>query len=219
MEKCNMQKIVYDLHLCTLAEYYKLQRIPRGLRSHLRPSMFSDDMDFKNKWEAILNKCSMDIMLLMMERLQKEMPSLTAKIEDAERKTRAAVPAEQFQAVQPKLEESLRHFRLKLEARKRGKFHRDETDYTEGRVYRWTPRDGYQNRPQQGAERGPMVYGGRTDRDQPLGRDVHSTASSSPSSFLYGSQESISSDRTDGGGVGRGIVPRRPPRRRKKLRW
>ncbi|OCT85621.1 hypothetical protein XELAEV_18023791mg [Xenopus laevis] len=56
MEKFNMQKIAYDLHLRTLAEYYKLHRIPRGLRSHLRPIMFMDDANFKIRWEAILNK-------------------------------------------------------------------------------------------------------------------------------------------------------------------
>ncbi|OCT67848.1 hypothetical protein XELAEV_18039149mg [Xenopus laevis] len=91
----------------------------------------------------------------IMERLQQETPIIALKIEEAERKVQATVSAEQYQAAQGKLNESLRQFRLKLESRKRQKFLRDESDYAENRVYRWAPREGYRTRNQRKPERGP----------------------------------------------------------------
>ncbi|OCT93796.1 hypothetical protein XELAEV_18011467mg [Xenopus laevis] len=219
IERLNMQRIAHDLHLWTLAEYYKLQRIPRGLRSHLRPTMFMEDANFKNRWEAILNKCSFDIMLLIMDRLQQETPVIMLKVEEAERKIRATVSAEQFQAAQSKLDESLRHFRLKLESRKRGKFLRDETDYTESRVYRWTPRERQQGWNQRNPEQGLTYRGGTRTEHRIEQEQANASVSSSPRSFLYGSQDSLGSIRSNGEGEAGNIVKKKQPYRRRKMRW
>ncbi|OCT55226.1 hypothetical protein XELAEV_18003749mg [Xenopus laevis] len=58
LENSQRKSVVYDLHLRTLSEYVKINRIPRGLRVHLRPTLFAEDKDFCQKWEAIINKCS-----------------------------------------------------------------------------------------------------------------------------------------------------------------
>lgn len=64
--------ITMELHEVTLAEYYKLQMIPRGLRVRLTPTLFSQNKDFKTKFAQILNKCSFDIMTLTVQFLQQE---------------------------------------------------------------------------------------------------------------------------------------------------
>ncbi|OCT89603.1 hypothetical protein XELAEV_18018221mg [Xenopus laevis] len=178
-----------------------------------------EDVTFKNRWEAILNKCSFDIMLLIMDRLQQETPVITLKAEEAERKIRAAVSAEQFQAAQAKLDESLRHFRLKLESRKRGKFLRDELDYTESRVYRWTPRERQQWRHQHNPEQGSIHRGGTHTEHRVEQEQVNTSASSSPSSFLYGSQDSLGSIRSSAEGEAGSTIKKKQPYRRRKMRW
>ncbi|OCT57270.1 hypothetical protein XELAEV_18003783mg [Xenopus laevis] len=181
--------------------------------------MFMEDANFKNRWEAILNKCSFDIMLLIMDRLQQETPVITLKVEEAERKIRATVPAEQFQSAQSKLDESLRHFRLKLESRNRGKFLRDEIDYTESRVYRWTPRERQQGWNQRNPDRGP-IYGGGTHIEHRADQELpNPSASSSSSSFLYGSQDSLGSIRSNGEGEARNTTKKKQPYRRRKMWW
>lgn len=41
----------------------------------------TDKTDFKNKWEAILNKCSYDLMLLLIEEANKDTEILKIEIE------------------------------------------------------------------------------------------------------------------------------------------
>lgn len=49
--------ILYELHALTLAEYHRLGRIPRGLRSNLHPILFTEKAIIREKFEKILNKC------------------------------------------------------------------------------------------------------------------------------------------------------------------
>ncbi|OCT56066.1 hypothetical protein XELAEV_18002718mg [Xenopus laevis] len=95
----------------TLAEYMKVNRIPRGLRVCLCPTLFASDKEFCKRWEAIINKCSSDQMLATMEHLQ------------IERKE--------------KLAHHIQCFRTEVEKRKSTKFQRNANDYSSGRVYRW----------------------------------------------------------------------------------
>ncbi|OCT90302.1 hypothetical protein XELAEV_18018915mg [Xenopus laevis] len=96
-----------------------IKNIPRGLRSHLRPTMFQDDESFVERWESILNICSLDLELALMEQL---------------RNTEAA---EKFEFGRSKLQSSLRQFQDEVEMRKCQKFQRDGAAYESGRVYRW----------------------------------------------------------------------------------
>lgn len=64
-----------ELHLITLAEYHKSNRIPRGMRSQLKPNLFFTDTDFKARYEQISNKYALDLILLNIEHLQRENPT------------------------------------------------------------------------------------------------------------------------------------------------
>lgn len=45
--------------------------------------MFSDDEESKLKWISILNRCSMDLMLLWIERINKAIEHLDSQIKDS----------------------------------------------------------------------------------------------------------------------------------------
>lgn len=64
--------ISLELLVSTLSEYFSVRRIPRGLSTHLRPTLLPHNVDFCKKFEAISNKFSFDILLLNIKYLQLE---------------------------------------------------------------------------------------------------------------------------------------------------
>ncbi|OCT74686.1 hypothetical protein XELAEV_18033673mg [Xenopus laevis] len=76
LEKVKRKCVAFEVHQQTLVEYIKCNRIPRGLRSHLRPTMFARNESFCQKWETILNKCSLDLMVVIVEEIQGKLPTL-----------------------------------------------------------------------------------------------------------------------------------------------
>lgn len=55
-----------------LSNYWREKIMSRRLRIRKFPSFRADDSEFKDKWEAILNKCSLDLMLLLIEEAKKQ---------------------------------------------------------------------------------------------------------------------------------------------------
>ncbi|XP_069585010.1 uncharacterized protein [Ranitomeya imitator] len=127
----------YDLHATTLAEYHKLSRIPRGLRCHLRPTLFSDKPEFCEKFQSILNKCSLDIILLTIETLQTATTESTQKITSIEEQLCSTLSGTEWQSLKSKTDKIIEDHRKALQDKKRSKFQRDSDDYTQDRVYRW----------------------------------------------------------------------------------
>ncbi|CAJ0947639.1 unnamed protein product [Ranitomeya imitator] len=64
LERESRRAVNLELHIITIAEYLRVQRIPRGLRVPLQPTFFREDKDYCTKFEHILNKCSADLMTL-----------------------------------------------------------------------------------------------------------------------------------------------------------
>ncbi|KAM4041075.1 uncharacterized protein ACNLHF_008855 [Anomaloglossus baeobatrachus] len=126
-----------ELHAATLAEYYKTQRIPRGLRVSLRPTLFSDNSEYCKAFESILNKCSFDIILLTIDYLQKELISIDANIKNIETQLSQTLNATALEELKTKCGSTLSEYRDTLQIRKRDKFLRDQEDYLKNRVYRW----------------------------------------------------------------------------------
>ncbi|CAJ0934575.1 unnamed protein product [Ranitomeya imitator] len=126
-----------DLHCITLAEYHRVQRIPRGLRVPLRPTLFHDNTEFCTKFESILNKCSMDLIVLTIDFLQKEITDLKIRITATEQQLNNTLSSEDFKTLKTKLDHTTTELRDNLQARKRSKFLRDTEDYKNNQVYRW----------------------------------------------------------------------------------
>lgn len=130
------RELALNLHLITLAEYYKTKRIPRGLRCHLRPTLYADDLTFCQHFEGILNKASFDIILLVIERTQQELKELKPLITNLESNLFPSLPKEEAEKAKEELQTTLSEFQVNLENRKRQKFQRDYQDYQSKQVYR-----------------------------------------------------------------------------------
>ncbi|CAJ0964212.1 unnamed protein product [Ranitomeya imitator] len=137
LERESRRAVNLELHIITIAEYLRVQRIPRGLRVPLQPTFFREDKDYCTKFEHILNKCSADLMTLTLSYLQKNLETVNAQINAIETQLTSTLPQEEFQELKTKNQEILRSHRSELEKRKRSKFLRDTEDYLQNRVYQW----------------------------------------------------------------------------------
>lgn len=89
--------------------------MPRGLRLRKFPAYGgTDKTDFKNKWEAILNKCSFDLMLLLIEEANKDKEILKSEIDQLQRNIALSEDRENITKLELKLKEDLKQFILKL---------------------------------------------------------------------------------------------------------
>lgn len=55
------------LHGTTLSEYWHKERVPRGLRIKKEPTVVKNCKTFIQRYDEILNKCPLDLMLLIIE--------------------------------------------------------------------------------------------------------------------------------------------------------
>ncbi|CAJ0948250.1 unnamed protein product, partial [Ranitomeya imitator] len=144
------KKTALELHYVTLAEYHKVKRIPRGLRVSLRPTLFQDKPDYCLKFEGILNKCSMDVILLTIEYLQKEksfiifffllypvISEMDKQIEVIQQQLSSTVASDKFDSLKQKIDKTIDDFKYMLQERKRSKFLHDTEDYHRKTVYKW----------------------------------------------------------------------------------
>ncbi|KAM4012131.1 uncharacterized protein ACNLHF_005282 isoform 1-T1 [Anomaloglossus baeobatrachus] len=145
-EKVYRKLTAFELHSITLAEYFKTKRIPRGLRVPLRSTLFSDNPTFCNKFEGILNKCSLDIIILTIDYLQQEITDTTNQIRSIEEQLTNTLPTAEWNNIKTRTQETITEFRKTLQDRKRSKFIRDQEDYLRDRVYKWRFSDSYDKR-------------------------------------------------------------------------
>lgn len=93
--------------------------------------------EFRGKWGAILNKCSSDLMLLLIEEANKDKQEIQKDILEV-RKTIDELPDQESKTrYEEKLSTDLKTFTQSLKQTKIRKFQRDEVDYKEGKVYHW----------------------------------------------------------------------------------
>lgn len=124
------------------------------MRSQLRPTMFSADMEFGSKFEAISNKYAQDIILLNLDFLQKELTNIKSKGQLSESMLCNLIPQQEQTVYMENLNISLSKYRTEIEEVKKKKWHRDLNDYSSGKVYNcnvekgdFTDRRPYRRRP------------------------------------------------------------------------
>ncbi|XP_041440113.1 uncharacterized protein LOC121400642 [Xenopus laevis] len=142
------------LHQSTLIRYVKAKQIPRGLRLDITPNLCTDDPILMQRWHEITNKCSLDLMVLMIERAHCKLTDLKQQINLQKADLTTKVGIEETERLMKRHNESLDKLRQTILARKVTKFTRDEEDYAKERVYTWR-----QDRTRQRSEGGPQRIG------------------------------------------------------------
>ncbi|CAJ0959946.1 unnamed protein product [Ranitomeya imitator] len=133
-ENDSRRLITLQLHLTTLGQYYKEHKIPRGLRSNIRPNLFLDNPIFCTRFTMISNKYAMDVMLLNIEFLQGDIKKLQQNIAEGEVKIKENLKIEEWTVFKEKIDKDMYKFRGDLEETKRKKWSRDNGDYETGQT-------------------------------------------------------------------------------------
>lgn len=149
LEKKNLR---LKWHGIALSEYWRKKQIPRGLRMNKKPSIGKHDPEFLNKWERILNKCSLDLILLIVEQTKKETEKVMSELQELKTEITAS-DTTQLTKLENEIKEGLTKFEDELKAFKIDKYERDAEDYRKGSVYNWKRRD-YTKRTQRPQARG-----------------------------------------------------------------
>ncbi|CAJ0921077.1 unnamed protein product [Ranitomeya imitator] len=126
-----------ELHMMTLGQYYKEGKIPRGLRSTIRPNLFQGNAAYCTRFVIISNKYAMDTILLNIDFLQTEIKKLQLNTGDLENKIRVLIPVEEWNVFKEKVDKEGTKLRNDLEEIKRRKWNRDLEDYETGQIYAW----------------------------------------------------------------------------------
>lgn len=138
LKKMAGKQIKLHWSIVNLSDYWHEGCIPRGLRIKKFPSFGTEDIEFRSKWEAILNKCSLDLILLIIEHSKKEKEVAQEKLNEI----KAQISGMSNDDIKLPFENKLKHDLEKLtdwvRQQKIKKFKRDENDYKDDRVYKWT---------------------------------------------------------------------------------
>ncbi|OCT82639.1 hypothetical protein XELAEV_18025167mg [Xenopus laevis] len=137
-EAISKKQVELQLHGLTLTEYLHVQRIPRGLRVNLQPTLFSRNDEFKTNFAGIINKCSRDLMALNIEFIKRELKDIEVELVTLQSTMTSAMPPDELAQFNRKLTETLDRFKNDVVIRKKQKFDRDTMDYEHGAVYNWT---------------------------------------------------------------------------------
>lgn len=157
------------LHAVTLSDYLRKRRIPRGLRIQKAPTVGLNNPDFCQKWCEITNKCSCDLMVLIIQEMNDQLTEVRSQIED----TRGKLETDYMDktALKTLLDECEKYNDLTIVKKK---FMRDTEDYEKDKVYLW--RSG---RSRRGENQQRTTHGGYS-----TAADTDSDAYSSPSNIV-----------------------------------
>lgn len=134
------------LHGTTLSEYVRSKRIRCGLRIQKAPTLGRGNDDFCTKWCEILNKASLDLMVLVIEYTHDELKSVRADIQVTKDTAHTMMNEETVLTLETDLKKSLDEYQDMLQKMKMRKFKRDTMDYKDDKVYPWRSSTSIQKR-------------------------------------------------------------------------
>lgn len=136
-ERLKRKEIDLDLHGVFLSDYYRAKRIPRGFRIHNVPTIGRSNPDFCKKWIGVLNRCSFDLMILVLEEVSGDLTKVRKACTALEVEHARLLKGESTTEMLGRIAAQVESYKQDLLSFKREKLRRVNEDYTNFRVYRW----------------------------------------------------------------------------------
>ncbi|OCT83472.1 hypothetical protein XELAEV_18026014mg [Xenopus laevis] len=137
LEKQMSHELLVCWDILTLEKYISSKWIPRGLRIKKFPTFAKDDMDFANKWNNVLTKCSMELMGLIIEYKKHDLLNTREEINESQLLLMSLDKTPELERLDSQLKIYLQKLEVSVSARKRRKLKRDKRDYENNMVYLW----------------------------------------------------------------------------------
>lgn len=110
------------LHGSVLSHYWQNKRIPRGLRIMKEPTLGQDDPEFHKRWCDILNKCSLDLMLLVIDNQNKRLAMIRQEIADLEAQFKSKFSSVQLKELLEKCDVQINTYKAEMQCKKMDKY-------------------------------------------------------------------------------------------------
>lgn len=125
------------LHASTLVQYHRARRIPRGLRLAIKPMLFrfNQNKEFMERWYSVLNKCSLDLILLLIQELTKVIKEISEEISVLKTDLTERMDSEDWEKALQEINKKLDTYEKELQEGKLRKYKRDTLDYKLNEVY------------------------------------------------------------------------------------
>lgn len=197
LESLKRKETTLNLHLSTLVDYIKAERVPRGLRSNLIPNLLTEDKEFVENWYGISNQYSQDLMYLMVKHLQKKIQQLQKEIGECELELLNTYPAERCRDIAKTIEGTVQRLKENIVKTKARKFERDARDYEMNEVYSWNKKKrstkNQKKRQSSTTSQNPSAESTSTDSEEGT-----STGTRRKKRSFLGQRNQRSGDRTEG---------------------
>lgn len=155
LKKLTIRETKQYLHAVTLSDYFRKKIIPRGLRiQKLSPASGLNGPMFLDRWCEILNKCSLDLMTLVIQETSDQLAKTKDEIKDLTDKLDNELKEDKrkLEEIKKELEQLKEKCHNEIIVTKREKFQRDTRDYASGNIYFWRNRDSTQPKTHRGAK-------------------------------------------------------------------
>ncbi len=159
LERLYLKETRLTMHGSTLSEYWRNKKIPRGLRIQKAPTIGKSDENFIKRWGEILNKCSLDLMLLIINQVSTEASTVKAEILKKEEDLREKIGTN-FSSIESSIKTTVCQYKEKLLSIKLKKYKRDTEDYQRNEIYNWEFKEASSHSPTHSQRR--MAAPGRT---------------------------------------------------------
>ena len=138
LKKLYEREIRQQLHAITLSDYLRKRQIPKGLRIQKSPTIGRENEKFCDQWCQIMNKCSFDLMALLIQERSDQLKKTQEEIQPIRALLAEAYSDKDMLA---KVEIELSQYKLEIEkelkTHKLKKFERDNEHYKNALVYNW----------------------------------------------------------------------------------
>lgn len=135
--KLQEREIRQHLHAVTLSDYLRQRIIPRGLRIQKAPAFGLENPTFCKRWCEILNKCSLDLMALVISEVTDQLTVIREELKQTDTKFKKSADKKKQTEIKKELESYKIDCTSEIRRVKKAKFARDAEDYKQGKVYFW----------------------------------------------------------------------------------
>ncbi|OCT91741.1 hypothetical protein XELAEV_18014806mg [Xenopus laevis] len=131
------KELELHLHGVSLSDYYRERKIPRGFRINNTPTIGRTNPEFCKRWCNILDRCSLDLILLVVEEVGRELRSIKSELNTFEAANTTILLSDKDTDWPGKLDIQIAKYKAELLAFKNSKRLKVQQDYKEGTIYRW----------------------------------------------------------------------------------
>ncbi|OCT92403.1 hypothetical protein XELAEV_18015462mg [Xenopus laevis] len=180
------REIELYLHGVSLSEYYRENKVPRGFRINNVPTLGRTNPEFCKNWCQVLERCSLELMLLVIEEVGRDLKSVKSDLSSFQTANHEILQSDKQTDWLARIQEQTDSYRAELLAFKNTKRLKVLQDYREGTVYRWQQGGTYKPRRRRQEWRSRRSPGRNTDSAQSGSEEeAGATAGPCPTSFPF----------------------------------